>query len=307
MRRLAGIGAAALAAALVCAAEDGNARWTFLRTNLQVFPGTEELFEPDDRLFWRLRANLSNVRAAEQLPGKRYPFRVSTDEQGRRLSADASDGAPTVLFLGDSCTFGIPVDDREAFPSVAAELVGAQAINAGVPGYSAFQGRLFLEAFHEGARAVVISFWINGRTSWDHLSDAEHLELVEAERAAEFSRHRVTRLLRRVTPGSRPRLSEEEFSDELHRMIKRARAIGAEPLLVVWPAADQMGDGAEHPRQRIIRETAQAADAALVNLIEPFRTNGGAELFVDAVHATARGYRVAAHEIADALRPMLTP
>ena len=38
-----------------------NPRWGFLVTNLNVFPGTEKLFEPDEKLFWRLRPDLHDV------------------------------------------------------------------------------------------------------------------------------------------------------------------------------------------------------------------------------------------------------
>ena len=296
---------AGIALALARAGSDGNPRWNFLRTNLQVFPGTEQLFEPDDQLFWRLKADLSKVRAAEQLPERRYAFRVSTDAKGRRATLKAPTGRPVVLFLGDSCTFGIPVDDDEAFPSRAGELLGVQAVNAGVPGYSAFQGRALLDSLTDRPRAVVISFWVNGRTSWDHLSDAEHVELLAAERSGEFSRLRVTRLLRRVTPGVRPRLSDEEFSGELGRMIARSREIEAEPLLLIWPTVEQMSGGAEHGRQRIIRAVGEKTGTLVVDLAERFRNEGGERLFVDPVHATAKGYGVAAAAVAESLRPIL--
>ena len=122
----------------------------------------------------------------------------------------------TVLFLGDSCTFGIPVNDNEAFPAlVQQKMEGIQSINAGVPGYSAFQGRLFLEGTDSAFRpdVVVVTFWPNDRSVWDHLGDAEHQELIAAEQSGEFSRYRIVRLLRRATPGKRPRLTDEEFAD----------------------------------------------------------------------------------------------
>jgi len=295
------------APAEVCRAADGNARWDFLRTNLDVFPGTEKIFEPDELLFWRLKANLSKVRAAEKLPDREFRFRVSTDAAGRRVTQRASEAAPEVLFLGDSCTFGIPVDDREAFPALVGEMLGVQAINAGVPGYSAFQGRVLLENLSERPRAVVIAFWMNGRTSWDHLSDAEHRELLAAERAGEFSRHRLTRLLRRVTPGVRPRLTEQEFVAELHALISRSRAMDAAPILVIWPTAGQMEGAEEHPRQALIRQVGSDTGTSVVELEGAFRASGSSRLFVDPVHATARGYRIAAERIADALRPLLQP
>ena len=74
-----------------------NARWDFLVTNLDVFPGTEQLFEPDEKLFWRLRKNLKKVKASEKLPGVEYPFTVSTDGEGRRRVPGPDDAETTVF------------------------------------------------------------------------------------------------------------------------------------------------------------------------------------------------------------------
>ena len=165
-----------------------NPRWEFLVTNLDVFPGTEKLFEPDEELFWRLRPNLQGVKASERLPGVEYPFTVATDGDRRRRTPKVKSPDKTVLFLGDSCTFGIPVDDDESLPWRVQQQVAKsyslkiRAINGGVPGYSAFQGRVLLEQFDRKSAldAVVITFWPNGRNIWDHLSDAEHKELLAA-------------------------------------------------------------------------------------------------------------------------------
>ncbi len=167
-----------------------NPRWELLVTNLDVFPGTEKLFDPDDELFWRLRPNLRGVKASERLPGAVYPFSVSTDSDRRRRTPKVKSPDKTSLFLGDSCTFGIPVDDDESLPwrvqqrLTKSHAMKIRAINAAVPGYSAFQGRLVLEQWKEkpAPDAVVITFWPNGRNIWDHLSDAEHKELLAAER-----------------------------------------------------------------------------------------------------------------------------
>ncbi len=110
--------------AFVCHAEE-NPRWDFLRSNLEIFAG-------------KLRSNLRKVSVAERLPAQEYPFEVSTDSGGRRLHPPVPDPIWRVLFLGDSCTFGIPVSDRNTFPSlVQNHLAATRCINAGVPGHSA--------------------------------------------------------------------------------------------------------------------------------------------------------------------------
>lgn len=286
-------------------AEDSNPRFEFLRMNLEVFPGTDQIFEADWTMFWKLRANLTHVRAVEKLPDRQFPFRVSTDAQGRRLTPIAPKESPAVLFLGDSCTFGIPVNDDEAFPSRVGKSLGIRAINAGVPGYTAFQGRLLLDNLKDQPKVVVIAFWPNGLGVWDHLSDREHFELLAARRANEFSTVSLTRIIRRATPGSRPRLSEEEFEAELNAAIARTRQIGAHPLLVIWPFIGQMDGEAENPRQTIIRKVAASKAVTPVDLAPRFRDRGGKRLFADRIHATAEGYKVAADAIGEALKSVL--
>ncbi|MCB9385616.1 MAG: hypothetical protein H6509_13450 [Bryobacterales bacterium] len=281
-------------------AEDENARWSFLRTNLSVFPGTENIFESDGEVFWRLKPGLRSVVCAERIAEQEWAFSVSTDGDGRRATPEGP-AQRTALFLGDSCTFGIPVDDADSFPAVCQTLMpGLRAVNAGVPGYTAFQGRVLLEKLGPSLRpdVIVLTFWVNGRTVWDHLSDLEHHELLAAERAGELSRHRLTRLVRRVTPGDRPRLSEDEFAAEVRTIVRLAREAGARPVIVVWPAATNMDGGPPHVRQRLLLDIAGEQNVAAVELTSSFRAAGGRALFVDPVHATREGYRIAAQAIA---------
>ncbi|MDA1313734.1 MAG: SGNH/GDSL hydrolase family protein [Acidobacteria bacterium] len=316
-----------LQAALIPASPAGaeNARWDFLVTNLDVFPGTEQFFEPDDKLFWRLKKNLRKVQASEKLPEIEFPFRVSTNAEGRRVvPGDAAldkrglgKGGPgkTVLFLGDSCTFGIPVNDDETFPArtrakLAAEsAVEIHAVNAGVPGYSVFQGRLLLEQFAEPADIVpdivVVTFWANGRSIWDHLSDAEHVELLAAERSGEFNSLRLTRLWRRATPGNRQRLNDEEFAEQLRLIAAWCREKGSTAVFQVWPTQRQTTGAPDVDRQQIIRLVGREQKVTVVDLVPTFRLTGDPGLFVDNIHCTREGYDLAAQVLSDALAELL--
>jgi lysophospholipase L1-like esterase len=288
--------------------ETSNPRWEFLRTNLDVFPGTEKLFEPDTSLFWRLRPNLKSVRAAERLPDKEFQFSVSTDAKGRRCIPQPAIVRHTVLFLGDSCTFGIPVNDNEAFPAlVQQKMEGIQSINAGVPGYSAFQGRLFLEGLNSSFRPdiVVVTFWPNDRSVWDHLGDAEHQELIEAEQSGEFSRYRIVRLLRRATPGKRPRLTGEEFADQIRQILRWCRERNSRPILQIWPARQQMATTDEIDQQQILRKIAREDRVPVVDLVPVFRQHRDSILFVDSVHATKEGYTLVAEALVPVIRQQL--
>jgi lysophospholipase L1-like esterase len=281
-----------------------NQRWEFLRTNLEVFPGTEQIFEPDPKLFWKLKPNLQGVRAAEKLPDAEYPFTISTDRFGRRLMPQLKDSGQTVLFLGDSCTFGIPVNDLETYPALVQQrLKQVRCINAGVPGYSAYQGRLILEQWDPAERldAVVITFWPNDRSVWDHLSDAEHAELIADEAAGRMSSLRLTRLLRRALPGSRPRLDHQEFEQEIRNILKWCQERGVVPVVQVWPARGQMEAIEEIARQQILRRVAAQEAVALVDLVPLVRAQRGPGLFSDSIHMLKDGQAL----VAAALQPVL--
>lgn len=288
-----------------------NARWNFLVTNLDVFPGTEQLFEPDEKLFWRLRKNLKKVKASEKLPGVEYPFTVSTDGDGRRRVPGPDDAGTTVFFIGDSCTFGIPVDDDETFPARTKERltrkhdIAIRAVNAGVPGYSVFQGRILLEQLKDPPDVVVVTFWPNGRSIWDHLSDAEHEELLAAERSSEFSRLRFTRLWRRATPGNRQRLNDKEFAIQLRLIAAWCREKGSAAVFQVWPMQRQTRESIEGDRQEIVRRVGREERVTVVDLVPVFRASGDAGLFTDSVHCTRKGYALVAETLTEALAGLL--
>ena len=125
-----------------------NPAWEAHRRGITTrgFAALERILVPDAELFWKLQPGLAN----ESLFGRMEPFppmrfSVSTDEHGRRSMPPVAGARSTVLFLGDSCTFGLGVDDDETYPAqVQQQLAGAQVINAGVPGYTAYQGDVLL-------------------------------------------------------------------------------------------------------------------------------------------------------------------
>lgn len=78
----------------------------------------------------------------------------------------AESGTPKVLFIGDSNTFGFGVPTAASFAEYTERLLpGIQTINAGVTGYSSYQGRKILEEYLPRIHpaAVVVSFNFNDR------------------------------------------------------------------------------------------------------------------------------------------------
>lgn len=113
-------------------------------------PAEKRLYEVDRNLIFRMRPNVDLVypRTALQ-PNKPQTWAVHTNEHGFRspsFSETKPAGVFRVVCLGDSSTFGMNVNDADAYPQVLARLLEERApgrfevLNMGVPGYSSRQG-----------------------------------------------------------------------------------------------------------------------------------------------------------------------
>jgi lysophospholipase L1-like esterase len=97
----------------------------------------------------------------------------STNSLGLRGPEVADDGAHRILAIGDSCTWGWRVSQDESYPAVLNHLLDGwetkrryTVINAGVPGYTSYQGLLY---FRERGillhpEVVIIGFGFNDAT-----------------------------------------------------------------------------------------------------------------------------------------------
>ena len=104
-------------------------------------------YRPDPVLSYALRENASSVHHETD-----FQVVVRTNALGLRggpASHEKAEGAYRILVIGDSFAFGFGVENDEALPpQLAAELSHprpeAEALNAGVPGWSADDYYLFL-------------------------------------------------------------------------------------------------------------------------------------------------------------------
>lgn len=281
------------------------------------FPALSELVQADDELFWKCKPNLSKYTVEGRIVNRPMRFSVSTDQSGLRRMAVPDSAERTVLFLGDSCTFGLGVEDEQTFPAVIqSRLPDVRCINAAVSGYTAFQGRVWLEQQPAASRfdVVLIGFGFNDELRWDDLSDLDHYEIIAQERARWLNKSRLCELIHDVLPhkpsqesdGSRParpRLNNMEFAQEIQKLIRLARMHGAKPILMIWPHAAQVYDNApSHPKHKILQQIAARENVELVDLTPVFiERRKTVELYLDGIHASPRGCQV----VAEALLPMI--
>lgn len=300
-----------------------NARWESHKQLVDAvgFPALNEILVPDPTLFWTLAPNIDRkaVRGRVARSGE-ILFTVSTDARGTRRLPAVAGAAGRVAFLGDSTTFGFGVDDEQAFPGVVQRRLGnVQCLNLGVPGYSAYQGRLQLQRFPFDASpdVVVVDFGFNDAAAWDNLGDAEHEGRLWTQQNPVTRHSRLLSvlggLLRRPeteASGSsterRPRLTDEEFAREIRAIAAWCRERGAEPILLVWPVRGQLQRNEWLPKQRVLLSLAESDGIKVVNLVPVFRTFGGPAAFTDAVHASVAGNAIVGEVLEPAVKDALT-
>ena len=295
------------------------------------------MIQNDAELFWRLAPNT-------RLPDDAWPF-FGLVSNGQSLREDHEIPLPKpagqvrILFLGDSCTFGYGVAHDKTFVEVAESLLREQAatgsvecINAGVPGYTLFQGyrRLATEGLRLQPDLVVLNFGWTDYGSGDDLSDAEHYARSQARQPPGPLRHsHLCRLIwsvtrNRTTPRppteKRPRLLPEEFLETLEKLHALTQARRIPLLILVWP----MRDNALPDTPSVLRSPLQMEMIAfgqahplstsprvsgVLDLVplgrELVEEHGSAAIYFDHGHVTEAGHRAIGQAIANHLAAWL--
>lgn len=287
-------------------------------------PDLVSVIRKDDERFWRLTPNT-------RLPTNSYPFRgLIANAQGLRENHDIPLKKPAqelrILFLGDSCTFGYGLDFAQGFVDLTEQRLNralpdrsVECINAGVPGYTLFQGyhyyltegRLFQPDL------VVVTFGWNDTLHWDNLSDLDHYQQVVNSRPPAFlgwSRlaHKLFHALRPAagSPADatpRSRVPPSEFSLLLNQLKTATDEHDADLMVVLWCFQPNIRPDLEQPPetdlQRAMRQFAAETSTPLLDAVElfnrAFMQNPEDGLFLDIGHASAFGNRLMAEALTE--------
>ena len=267
------------------------------------------VYDPD--LIWR------------PLSGQFSPF----NPQGFRgvpLDAVKPAGTVRIIAIGDSNTFGWSVDEGANWPDqlerrLTAMRPGVRVVNAGVWGYSLYQGRRrFEEMLVFDPDLVLISFGAN---------DAHQVTVPDAAYVRNQTRiERLTRLssqLRlaqlgvatwdRITASGGgplgPRVPLDDYRRYLREIIATAKRRSVRVVLLTRPFVGAATDAASWKfhapaYNTATREIAQAEGVQVVDVYAAFAANP--ELFDDESHFGVLGHRKAADLLTAALEPVLT-
>ena len=215
-----------------------------------------------------------------------------------------------------------------------------EVLNAGIPGHTSYQGRQRLTAdlVKWRPQLTVITFGNNDGWRWDGLADKEHAlastqpdsawmnhsralswlrsyrqQAVQQQAVRDESRWAEQATLNYFDPNLSwtPRVSLEDFADNLRAMIAMCHEHNSEVVLIVWPDQRQLLNQPTWrlPYQDATRQVAEETGVACVDLVPPFELAGGwgADRFLprDVIHVDRAGNRLVAKAIAPHVRRLL--
>jgi len=186
---------------------------------------------------------------------------------GRKPKLAAIPAGQTVLAFGDSVTFGTGAGPGEDWPTLLGQQTGWRMVNAGIPGDTAAAGKERLQALLDEHRPALVIVELGGN---------------------DFLRRRP----------------HQAVKEDLRQIVQRAKASGAQVVLVAVPELSLLGVLAGKPTDaELYRELADEEKVALVGevfsgiLARP-------ELCADKIHPNAEGYRQVAAGIYAALQQL---
>ena len=231
---------------------------------------------------------------------------IRTNSLGLRGPEPSADGALRILAAGDSCTWGWQVKEEQSYPSLLGRMLGDiavqntyEVINAGVPGYTSFQG---LEYVRERGLALkpavlLVSYGFNDvfPTGDVEVQIARERKLLPVLVADDLllehsSLYRWTRWRaeQKASRQREARVAVGKYRDNLERLIRMGREHGAKVMLVSFWGGYVPEQDYRHALLGVAKENSV-----------PLVTYEGER--IDAVHPTMQGYEDLAKRIANRL------
>jgi lysophospholipase L1-like esterase len=271
-----------------------------------VFKSADFTFDPD--LIWR------------PIPGRgvfnRQGFR------GEEVTGPKAPGTVRVLAVGDSNTLGHQGQHGANWPLLLPTLDSRLAvINAGVYGYSSFQGvRRLREMLAYSPDVVLISFGANdghlvGMTDADYAQRLARrkgwLAVLTISRIGQLMVDAFDKWESRGQRGAPPvrRVSLDDYRANLREMVRLCREHGATPVLLTRPFEGHTHDpeswksvGPDY--NQVAREIATELNVPLIDVYKQFKREKG--LFEDESHFTREGHGEAARFVYGEMAPVLS-
>ncbi len=268
----------------------------------------------DQDLLWVLPTGHQNVHATM----------ANINSLGLRGPELGEKDGPRLMTLGDSSIFGHAVADDQSLDVVAAEILGIEAVNGAMPGYSSLQAEAVLERVGETVRpdiVVIGTLWSDN--NFDSFVDSELRESHRGRGPARllWAVRRHSAFVRWLSPPPKPRqmgfgseqqspslgrrrVSVGDYVANLDALTERTLALGGEPLfLMLANDTDVMGRPGPFqwdPYRNAMRDAAARSGCPIVELSE--YVHGRQDLLLDEMHPSVAGHRLIGELVAKAVQ-----
>lgn len=328
------VGAVELAVRFVW--HDSLAAKRFSQINdIVVMLGTDSadlMFEWDAERFWKLKPNV-HIDDPDN-PLWRGTVSNSLGFRGPEFALQADPETRRVVCFGDSSTFGIGTTADDAWPAQLESLINAngpvavEVINAGVPGYTSWQGLQHMrqELDRLNPDVVLASYANNDFWRWDDRTDREQAEILAGRRPGPLKwlqRSMMIRVLSDAITRARqkpdtnwarqatrnyfepnqqwvPRVPLEQFRENIQEMVRLCDSRGIRLMVVLWPDQPQAAGkwSLRIDYQSVLKQIASEHDLGIVDVVSEFQRNQPWSVHTyipnDIVHVNAAGNRLAA-------------
>ncbi len=300
--------------------------------------GKLEIYQPDPKLYWRLKPNQDCFTKIDHKP-------VHINSHGTRgpdFAVPKPAGVFRILSLGDSRTFGWGLSESETYSARLEALLNqgrgrtnrVEVINAGVNAWSYPQMLTFLRDFALAWQPDMVV--IGEANQWTQFSEKNSPEFVksfmrrvwlknflrhfaiyhyviEVQLKDFYERHRAKFIP--VDPHQDTLFKEQQqnnpealFRSAIQGLCFTALTNHVQPVLVFFPTLDELNVTNPPPVLKAKQDLAAHLQIPLVDLTPALRP-GGKALYLDAdpVHPDSRGSEVIARQIFDAVKPLVGP
>jgi lysophospholipase L1-like esterase len=298
--------------------------------------GNVEIYEPDPRLYWRLKSNQDCYTKIS-----RKPVHINSHgTRGTEFQSVKPPGTLRIVSLGDSRTFGWGLSEAESYSGLLQKLLQerlkqkVEVINAGVNAWSYPQMLVF---FRERALPwhpdIVILADANLWTQFSEQNDSvfvkkfmrrvrlknflRHFALyhyfIEVQLKEFYERHRTKFIP--VDPKADALFKEQQqkdpdafFKKAMEDLCRLALSRGVRPILVFLPLRNDLESGASSNVLKAKKEISQKLDVPLLDLT-PDLASEAKTLYLEAdpVHLNAKGNAVVARRLAETVTELTSP
>ncbi|MDP8216956.1 MAG: SGNH/GDSL hydrolase family protein [Candidatus Kaelpia imicola] len=274
----------------------------------------------DPDLYWRFN---EGSYAMGEIIGQ--PTTLNINSQGIRgpeITSEKKKNNLRIVCLGDSTTLGWEIDYKYTYEQQLQSLLNEkmknihfEVINAGVNGYSAYQGYRLLNKYIDFWKPDIITvyFGVNdhfeAKRFYNQIENSVVRKIDEGLRSTSYLyslfkkiylRNQMITSAKKRT-GLQERELENEYRNNLELIIDLAEKNKAKVIFLTYPVSEEIYNDEVFPYNKLILKTAQKRECRLVDLVDAFKENRENKIFYDNIHPTPFGYSIIAKKLAEAI------